>query len=36
VNNSGDQIISSGTEVEILSAEGMKVFVRPVVADHRD
>jgi membrane protein implicated in regulation of membrane protease activity len=35
VNNSGDQIISSGTEVEILSAEGMKVFVRPVVAHHR-
>jgi membrane protein implicated in regulation of membrane protease activity len=35
VSNSGEQIISSGTEVEILGAEGMKVFVRPVVVARR-
>jgi membrane protein implicated in regulation of membrane protease activity len=34
VNNSGNQVISSGTEVEILGAEGMRLIVRPIGADH--
>jgi membrane-bound serine protease (ClpP class) len=36
VNKSGNQVISSGTEVEILGAEGMRLIVRPVVVDHRN
>ena len=36
VNNSGNQVICSGTEVEIFGAEGMKLIVRPVAVDHRN
>jgi membrane protein implicated in regulation of membrane protease activity len=28
-----DQVVNAGTEVEIVSAEGMRVFVRPIAAD---
>jgi membrane protein implicated in regulation of membrane protease activity len=28
-----DQVVNAGTEVEIVSADGMRVFVRPIAAD---
>jgi len=35
VSEPADQMIFAGTQVEILSAEGMRVYVRPIGMDRR-